>query len=77
MSRTAQDTELFALLTASKGWIVKNPLPVHRCKTLSEALTFAQDSILHKRKSPFIISADETIMITAPQIVRLIADLGF
>jgi hypothetical protein len=77
MSRTAQDTELYTLLTTSKGWIVKNPLPVFHCKTLSEALTFAQDNILQKRKSPFIISKDETIEIRAQQIVRLIADLGF
>jgi len=77
MSRTAQDTELYTLLTTSKGWIVKNPLPVFNCQTLSEALTFAQDNILQKRKSPFIISKDETIEIRAQQIVRLIADLGF
>ena len=77
MPRTAQDTELFTLLTASKGWIIKNPLPVHHCKTLSDALTFAQENILLKRKSPFIISTDETILITAPQIVRLIENLGF
>ena len=77
MSRTAQDTELFTLLTAKKGWIVKNPLPIHHCDTLSEALTFARDSIERKRKSPLILAKDESILITPPQIVRLIADLGF
>lgn len=77
MSRTAQDSELFTLLTAPKGWIVKNPLPVLRCATLSEALTFAKQSIAKKRKSPFILAEDESILITPPQIVRLIEDLGF
>ena len=77
MSRTALDTELYTLLTTSKGWIVKNPLPVFHCQTLSEALSFAQKNILQKRKSPFIISKDETIEIRAQQIVRLIEDLGF
>jgi hypothetical protein len=77
MSRTAQDTELFTLLTANRGWIIKNPLPVHQCDTLSEALEFAKESILKKRKSPLILSRDETILIAAPQIVRLVRDLGF
>jgi hypothetical protein len=77
MSRTAQDPELFTLLTAPKGWIVKNPLPVHHCDTLSEALSFAKTSIERKRKAPFILARDESILITPPQIVRLIADLGF
>ena len=77
MPRTAQDTELFTLLTANKGWIIKNPLPVYQCDTLSEALSFAKESILKKRKSPFILSRDESILITAPQIVRLVNDLGF
>jgi hypothetical protein len=77
MSRTAQDSELFALLTAPRGWIVKNPLPVHRCDTLSEALSFAKQSIARKRKSPFILARDESILITPPQIVRLIENLGF
>jgi hypothetical protein len=59
MSRTAQDTELFTLLTANRGWIIKNPLPVHQCDTLSEALEFAKESILKKRKSPLILSRDD------------------
>ncbi len=77
MSRTAQDPELFMLLTAKKGWIVKNPLPVLHCETLSEALTFASQAIRQKRKSPFILAKDESILIIAPQIVRLIEELGF
>ena len=77
MSKTVQDTELFTLLTAPKGWIVKNPLPVLRCNTLSDALAFAKQSIAKKRKSPFILAQDETILIPPSQIVRLIEDLGF